>query len=238
MKTKLLIFSLMGVITNLFVHAGEKEHFQVAKLIASQDAKVRIEARSEALAAGPEIIPVLRDVQTAEAKEIVGNYDRLIQSTDKNASRAAIKFFSQRKAPSFLAGSLPDIANADMKIVAVQQMRAMGTNQVASVLTTLADVLASEDVYKSGSEATTLHTIYVEELAGLIASVLGEDVTPNLPLGRKVQAVLTKARAFEKMKADVNENGKLVYERDLLKDPYPPVNPTNIVIRKGSAPDR
>jgi hypothetical protein len=147
-------------------HAGEKGPFQVAKQIASQDAQVRIEAQSKALAAGPEIIPALRDVQSAEAKEIVDNYDKLIQSTDKNASRAAIKFFSQRKAPSFLAGSLPDIANADMKLVAVQQMRAMGTNQVASVLTTRTDVLASEDVYRSGSEAAILHALYMEELTG------------------------------------------------------------------------
>jgi hypothetical protein len=196
MKKTLMAFTIVGAVMINSLHA-ENERSQIVTQIASQNTNARKHAESEALALGPDIVPVLRGVQSAEAEVIVASYDTLLASSDKKASMAAIEFFARQGASRFLSQSLKDIRNADVKLAAVRRIREMGSTQVAGDLATLVDTLAAEDVYRSGSEAATLHALYMEELTGLIASILGENVPANQPLEKKVQTVLGKAKAIK-----------------------------------------
>lgn len=196
MKKTLMVFTMVGAVMINSLHA-ENEHSQIITQLASQNANTRKIAESEALALGPDILPVLRGSQSTEAEAIVVSYDSLIASIDKKASMAALEFFAQRGASRFLSQSLKDIQNADVKLAAVRRIREMGSTRVTGDLATLVDTLAAEDVYRSGSEAATLHALYMEELTGLITSILGENVPANQPLEKKVQTVLDKARTVK-----------------------------------------
>lgn len=205
MRTTLIALIFMGVAMNNHSHAGDNGCLRVVERMASQDVETREIAQAEALGVGPAIATSLRGVQTAEAEAIVANYDNLLVSSDKRASMAAVDFFSQHGALRFLSRSLVDMQSADVKLAAVRRLRNIEPKVLADELPALVGALESEDVYISGSEAATLHALYMDELTGLIASIFGESVPANQPLEKKVQTLLDKARTIKPQAATDKE---------------------------------
>ena len=162
--------------------------------ISATDERIRKLAQSEALTKGPPVVESLRGVESPEAEEIVNNYDGLIQALDKQRAFEAVKYFPKRCAARFLAGCLKEIRNPDVKLECVRQLRGFDVNSVKSELSPLIDALESEDIYMSGSESATLHSLYIEELIELISAIIEEGVSAEQPLDRKVQNILRRAK--------------------------------------------